>query len=148
MHYAHQHGIVHRDLKPSNVLLDSENTPFVTDFGLAKRTEGQSQLTMSGTIVGTPAYMPPEQASGKLELVSVRSDVYSLGAILFELLTGRPPFVSANPFETIKQVLESEPVAPRLLNPNIPVDLETICLKCLRKEADRRYATAHELVEE
>ena len=148
MHYAHQHGILHRDLKPSNVLLDSENTPFVTDFGLAKRTEGQSQLTMSGTIVGTPAYMPPEQASGKLELVSVRSDVYSLGAILFELLTGRPPFVSANPFETIKQVLESEPVAPRLLNPNIPVDLETICLKCLRKEADRRYATAHELVEE
>jgi tRNA A-37 threonylcarbamoyl transferase component Bud32 len=148
MHYAHQEGILHRDLKPSNVLVDRKNQPLVTDFGLAKRTEGQSQLTMSGTIVGTPAYMPPEQASGKLDLISVRSDVYSLGAILYELLTSRPPFAAANPFETIKQVLEIEPVSPQTLNPNVPADLDTICLKCLQKEPDRRYATAQELVDE
>jgi len=148
MHYAHEQGILHRDLKPSNVLLDRNNDPLVTDFGLAKRTEGQSQLTMSGTIVGTPAYMPPEQASGKLYLISVRSDVYSLGAILYELLTGRPPFVAANPFETIKQVLENEPVSPRLLNQNVPVDLDTICLKCLQKEPARRYETAQALCDE
>jgi len=148
IHHAHQHGILHRDLKPSNVLVDHKDAPMVTDFGLAKRTEGQSQLTISGTIVGTPAYMPPEQASGKLDAISVRSDVYSLGGILYELLTGRPPFVSANPFETIKQVLESDPVAPRLLNSNIPVDLETICLKCLQKEAERRYGSAQELADE
>ncbi|WP_145091043.1 serine/threonine-protein kinase [Anatilimnocola aggregata] len=149
MHYAHTEGVVHRDLKPSNVLLDIAGVPLITDFGLAKQVEGgQSQMTMQGTVVGTPSYMPPEQAAGRIDEVNVRSDVYSLGAILYELLSGRPPFRGASPFETIKQVLENEPVALRILSPAIPRDLETICHKCLQKEAEKRYATAKELAEE
>lgn len=148
MHYAHTEGVVHRDLKPSNVLLDNAGVPLITDFGLAKQVEGQSQLTMSGTIVGTPSYMPPEQAAGRVDLVNVRSDVYSLGAILYELLSGHPPFRGAGAFETIKQVLENEPVALRVLSPTIPRDLETICHKCLQKEPEKRYATAKELADE
>lgn len=148
MQYSHEQGILHRDLKPANVLVDRGDVPLVTDFGLAKRTGGQSQLTMSGTIVGTPAYMPPEQALGKLDEITEASDVYSLGAILYELLTSRPPFVAANLNETMRQVIGSEPVSPRLQNPTVPADLETICLKCLQKERDRRYTSAQELVDE
>lgn len=148
MHYAHSEKILHRDLKPSNILLGSDDEPMITDFGLAKQIEEHSQLTMSGTILGTPSYMPPEQASGHLEKVNVVSDVYSIGAILYELLTGRPPFRAANAVETLKQVLDTEPVAPRMLNPAVPVDLETICLKCLQKEQAVRYATAGDLGDE
>src|SRR5690606_1030354 len=139
---------VHRDLKPSNVLVDRTNRPLITDFGLAKQVSNQSQLTMSGAIIGTPSYMPPEQATGDGERVGPWSDIYSLGAILYELLTGRPPFRAATPFETIRQVIESEPVSPRLVNPSVPKDLETICLKCLQKEPAKRYATSQELAEE
>ena len=148
MQFAHDSGVVHRDLKPANVLLDKRQRPLITDFGLAKHVSGQSQRTMAGSIVGTPSYMPPEQASGKIDEVGPWSDLYSLGAILYELFTGRPPFRSASPFETIRQVLETEPLSPRLLNENVPKDLETICLKCLQKERVRRYTSAQELADE
>jgi eukaryotic-like serine/threonine-protein kinase len=148
MQFAHDSGVVHRDLKPANVLLDKRQRPLVTDFGLAKQVSNQSQMTMAGSILGTPSYMPPEQAAGRLDQVGTWSDLYSLGAILYELLTGRPPFRAASPFETIRQVLEMEPPSPRLLNPNVPKDLETICLKCLQKERTRRYGSAQELADE
>jgi len=148
MEFAHESGVVHRDLKPANVLLDKRQRPLITDFGLAKQVSNTSQMTMAGSIVGTPSYMPPEQAAGKLDEVGPWSDLYSLGAILYELLTGRPPFRAASPFETIRQVLETEPPSPRLLNPNVPKDLETICLKCLQKARSNRYATAQELADE
>jgi len=148
MHYAHERGVLHRDLKPSNVLVDMTGEPLVTDFGLAKRAEGQSQMTVDGTVLGTPSYMPPEQAAGRLDQISVRSDVYSLGATLYELLTGKPPFGAGNLWETIKQVKEVEPVPPRVINPGVPADLDTISLKCLQKEPEKRYATALELAEE
>jgi len=146
--FAHEQGILHRDLKPSNVLVDNRGEPYITDFGLAKQLSDQSQLTVSGTVVGTPSYMPPEQASGHIEQVGPHSDIYSLGAILYELLTGRPPFRAATPFETIRQVLQDEPVSPRLINTSVPKDLETICLKCLQKEPARRYSSAGELAAE
>ena len=146
--YAHEKGIIHRDLKPANVLLDRQGQPKVTDFGLAKQIQGDSELTGTGQILGTPSYMPPEQASGKLDEVGPPSDVYALGAILYCLLTGRPPFQAASPLDTLKQVLEQEPVAPRQLNPQVPLDLETIALKCLEKEPARRYAKAIDLVDE
>jgi serine/threonine protein kinase/predicted Zn-dependent peptidase len=148
IHYAHGQGILHRDLKPSNVVIDKDDQPHVMDFGLAKRIEGGSDLTGTGQAVGTPSYMPPEQAAGNRLAVGPRSDVYALGAILYELLTGRPPFRAQSALDTLLQVLESEPVAPRLLNPSIPRDIETICLKCLEKEPARRYATAESLAEE
>ncbi|MCH2125608.1 MAG: serine/threonine protein kinase, partial [Pirellulaceae bacterium] len=148
MAYAHTHGVLHRDLKPSNVMIDQDEVPLITDFGLAKRMEDELKLTVAGSILGTPSYMPPEQASGKIDELSVRSDIYSLGAILYELLTGRPPFGAAHPFETLQQVIEVEPVLPRLQNSSVPVDLETICLKCLQKEQERRYASGQELADE
>jgi WD40 repeat protein/serine/threonine protein kinase len=148
IHYAHERGILHRDLKPSNVLIDIYDQPRVTDFGLARRIDGDSELTMTGQVLGSPNYMPPEQAAGKRGKLSRRSDVYSLGAMLYHLLTGRPPFVGEALTDTLDQVLNTEPVSPRLLNPSVPRDLETICLKCLQKEPDKRYGTSQSLADE
>ncbi len=143
--YAHQRGIVHRDLKPANVLLDAAGQPRITDFGLAKRIEADKELTASGQILGTPTYMSPEQAAGDSQQAGPACDLYALGAILYCLLTGRPPFQAASPLETVRMVLEQEPVPPRQLNASIPRDLETICLKCLQKKPRDRYPSAEEL---
>ena len=148
MAYAHERGVIHRDLKPANILLDRDGQPKVTDFGLAKKTEGDSDLTGTGQILGTPAYMPPEQAAGNVDEVGPLADVYALGAILYCLLTGRPPFQAASPMETLMQVLEQEPVAIRKFNRSIAKDLETICLKCLEKDPRSRYDGAAELQQE
>lgn len=148
IHYAHKRGTLHRDLKPSNVLIDLFEQPHVTDFGLAKRLQGTSRLTVAGQVLGSPNYMPPEQAEPKRGAVSAASDVYSLGAILYHLLTGRPPFLAETLEDTLRQLLNSEPVSPRLLNASVPRDLETICLKCLRKEPQRRYESAQALAED
>jgi eukaryotic-like serine/threonine-protein kinase len=146
--YAHHHGIIHRDLKPGNVMLDPDGQPKVTDFGLAKNLAGDSQLTGTGQIVGTPSFMPPEQAQGKIKEIGPAADTYSLGAILYFLLTGRPPFHAASVMETLKQVIEREPVSPRQLNHAVGRDLETICLKCLEKEPSKRYGSASALGED
>src|SRR5262249_27053229 len=142
VHYAHRQGILHRDLKPSNILIDGNDEPQVTDFGLAKRLGGDSSQTRTGQVMGTPSYMSPEQALGKTRELGPACDVYGLGAALYELVTGKPPFRSDNPIDTIKHVVEREPVPPRLLNPKIEHDLETICLKCLEKDPRHRYASA------
>ncbi len=144
---AHDSGIVHRDLKPANALFAQDGTPKVSDFGLARRGDSGSGLTATGAIMGTPSYMAPEQARGAKE-VGPAADVYSLGAILYECLTGRPPFKAATPMETVIQVQMDEPVAPSRLVPKLPRDLETICLKCLAKEPHRRYASAASLADD
>jgi len=169
--YAHVEGVIHRDLKPANILLargrervcsdrihavpphdrpdkSGHYEPRITDFGLAKRVEADSDLTATGQVLGTPGYMPPEQAGGKTDEVGPLSDVYSLGAVLYCVLTGRPPFQASNPLDTLMQVLQQEPIPVRKLNPSVPRDLETICLKCLQKDSRRRYASARELADD
>ncbi len=163
MNYAHEKGVIHRDLKPANVLLANSDSadavffsgepagkyePKITDFGLARNQKADSQLTGTGQVLGTPSYMPPEQAGGKTEQMGPLCDVYSLGAILYCLITGRPPFQAASPMETLLQLLEKDPVSPRELNQQVPKDLETICLKCLEKEPKKRYQSAKELADE
>src|SRR5437016_6499256 len=153
--YAHERGVLHRDLKPSNVLIDHADQPRIIDFGLAKRLGSDPQLstindelTVTGQVLGSPNFIPPEQAAGKRGAIGRHSDIYALGAILYHLLTARPPFAAATAHEIVQQVLTSEPVGPRSLNPSVPRDLETICLKCLEKDPRRRYRTAQELADE
>jgi serine/threonine-protein kinase len=149
VHYAHGQGIIHRDLKPSNVLVESaEDTVHLTDFGLAKRVELESDLTLTGQVLGSPNHMAPELAAGQHARVGPPSDLYSLGAILYELLTGRPPFLAESVQETLLKIRDVEPMSPRLLNRRVPRDLETLCLKCLEKDPASRIATARELAEE
>lgn len=145
---AHDNGILHRDIKPANVLVNTKDIPLVTDFGLAKQVHEKSGMTIEGSVLGTPSYMPPEQARGNLDEVDTRSDIYAIGATLYQLLTGNPPFAAASVYETIRQVLNKEPAQPQERNPDIPQDLSTICMKCLQKSPDKRYQSALELKEE
>ena len=148
VHYAHEHGILHRDIKPGNILLDAKGEPLLTDFGLARLVEAESTVTRTKEVMGTPSYMAPEQAMGNNLAVSSATDVYGLGAVLYQLLTGHPPFAGGTTYETIKLVLDTEPRQPRLLNPKIDRDLSTICLKCLEKDPKRRYSSALALAED
>jgi len=148
MEYAHQRGIIHRDLKPANVLLTPGGEPKVSDFGLVKRLEDDAGQTQSGSILGTPSYMAPEQAEGKIKEIGPRSDIYALGGILYELMTGRPPFRAASILDTLQQVRTQDPIPPSQFQPKVPRDLETICLKCLQKDPAKRYATAAALGED
>src|SRR5213595_2053149 len=148
VHYAHQHGILHRDIKPGNILLDAKGEPHLTDFGLARLVETESNVTRTLEVLGTPSYMAPEQAVGNNAAIGSVTDVYGLGAVLYQLLTGQPPFAGGTTYETIKLLLDTEPRQPRLLNPKIDRDLSTICLKCLEKDPKRRYSSALALAED
>jgi TolB-like protein len=148
VHYAHEHGILHRDIKPGNILLDANGEPHLTDFGLARLLETESSITHTLDVLGTPSYMAPEQAVGNNAAVSSATDVYGLGAVLYQLITGHPPFAGGTTYETIKLLLDTEPKQPRLLNPKIDRDLSTICLKCLEKDPQRRYSSALALAED
>jgi eukaryotic-like serine/threonine-protein kinase len=148
VHYAHEHGILHRDIKPGNILLDAKGEPHLTDFGLARLVESESSVTQTLDVLGTPSYMAPEQAVGNNVAVSSATDVYGLGAVLYQLLTGQPPFAGGTTYETIKLLLDTEPRQPRVSNPKIDRDLSTICLKCLEKDPKRRYSSALALAED
>ena len=148
VHYAHEHGILHRDIKPGNILLDAKGEPLLTDFGLARLVEAESTITRTREALGTPSYMAPEQAAGEQRKLSNATDVYGLGAVLYQLLTDHPPFAGGTTYETIKLLLDTEPRQPRLLNPKIDRDLSTICLKCLEKDPQRRYPSALALAED
>jgi len=148
VHYAHEHGILHRDIKPGNILLDTKGEPHLTDFGLARLVESESSVTQTLDVLGTPSYMAPEQAVGNNSAITGVTDVYGLGAVLYQLLTGQPPFAGGATYETIKLLLDTEPRPPRVLNPKIDRDLSTICLKCLEKDPKRRYASALTLAED
>src|SRR5213595_1147009 len=146
VHYAHEHGILHRDIKPGNILLDAKGEPHLTDFGLARLVEFESSVTQTLDVLGTPSYMAPEQAAGNNAAVSNATDVYGVGAVLYQLLTGQSPFAGGTTYETIKLLLNTEPRQPRLFNPKIDRDLSTICLKCLEKDPKRRYPSAVALI--
>ena len=148
VHYAHEHGILHRDIKPGNILLDAKGEPHLTDFGLARLVESESTVTRTLEVLGTPSYMAPEQAAGNNTKLTNATDVYGLGAVLYQLLTGHPPFAGGTTYETIKLLLETEPRPPRLWNPKVDRDLSTICLKCLEKDPQRRYSSALALAED
>src|SRR5262249_22223015 len=148
VHYAHEHRILHRDIKPGNILLDAKGEPHLTDFGLARLVESESTVTRTLEVLGTPSYMAPEQAVGNNAAVSSATDVYGLGAVLYQLLTGHPPFAGGTTYETIKSLLDTEPRQPRLLNPKVDRDLAIICLKCLEKDPPRRYSSALALAED
>jgi TolB-like protein/Tfp pilus assembly protein PilF len=148
VHYAHEHGILHRDIKPGNILLDAKGEPHLTDFGLARLVESESSVTQTLDVLGTPSYMAPEQAVGNNSAITSVTDVYGLGAVLYQLLTGQPPFAGGTTYETIRLLLNTEPRLPRLLNPKIDRDLSTICLKCLEKDPKRRYPSALALAED
>src|ERR1041385_9020615 len=148
VHYVHEHGILYRDIKPGNILLDAKGEPHLTDFGLARLVESESSITQTLDVLGTPSYMAPEQAVGNNAAISGVTDVYGLGAVLYQLLTDQPPFASGATYETIKLLLNTEPRPPRLLNPKIDRDLSTICLKCLEKDPKRRYPSALALAED
>ena len=147
VHHAHQRGILHRDLKPANILIDENGTPYITDLGLAKQVDDKSELTRTGSVMGTPNYMSPEQASGSKD-VSTASDIYSLGAIMYELLTGKPPFASSSTLETLIKVVSEEAAKPTAINSSIDRGLELICMKCLHKNPQDRYATANDLAKD